>query len=219
MGLFGSHHVRILHNSFRRQRRGSGIHVVDSNHNLIKGNRVLAQRRRGILMEGGERNRVRRNRLVRNGAGITLGPGSHNVITRNHVSGGRDGIRIEKGHGNLVADNVVARRPQGGHPPRNHASLHRRRAQHRPRKSGQGQPRGWRSWSMRRTTTACLKRNVASGAGDDGFDIESRSAKLTENRARRNGDLGIAGRARRDRRRREQGERQRRPAPVHAHRV
>ena len=36
-----------------------------------------------------------------------------------------------------------------------------------------------------------LKRNVASGAKDDGFDIESRSTKLTKNRARRNADLGI----------------------------
>jgi hypothetical protein len=37
-----------------------------------------------------------------------------------------------------------------------------------------------------------LKRNVARGAGDDGFDVRSRTAKLTKNRARRNGDLGIA---------------------------
>ena len=37
-----------------------------------------------------------------------------------------------------------------------------------------------------------LRRNTARGAGDDGFDIQSRTAKLTRNRARRNGDLGIA---------------------------
>jgi hypothetical protein len=36
-----------------------------------------------------------------------------------------------------------------------------------------------------------LKRNVAVGAGDDGFDIQSRTAKLTRNRAVRNHDLGI----------------------------
>jgi parallel beta-helix repeat protein len=36
-----------------------------------------------------------------------------------------------------------------------------------------------------------LKRNVAKGAGDDGFDVDSRSTTLTKNRAVRNGDLGI----------------------------
>jgi hypothetical protein len=36
-----------------------------------------------------------------------------------------------------------------------------------------------------------LKRNVAVGAGDDGFDIQSRTGKLTGNRALRNHDLGI----------------------------
>ena len=37
-----------------------------------------------------------------------------------------------------------------------------------------------------------LKRNVAIGAGDDGFDINGPSAKLAGNRALRNDDLGIA---------------------------
>ena len=32
---------------------------------------------------------------------------------------------------------------------------------------------------------------IAAGSADDGFDIASRSAKLTRNRALRNGDLGI----------------------------
>jgi hypothetical protein len=37
-----------------------------------------------------------------------------------------------------------------------------------------------------------LRHNTARGAGDDGFDIQSHTAKLTNNEARRNGDLGIA---------------------------
>ena len=37
-----------------------------------------------------------------------------------------------------------------------------------------------------------LKGNTAKGAGDDGFDVRSRTAKLTGNRAVRNRDLGIA---------------------------
>jgi hypothetical protein len=36
-----------------------------------------------------------------------------------------------------------------------------------------------------------LKRNVAKRSGDDGFHVESHSAKLTRNRAVRNNDLGI----------------------------
>ena len=36
-----------------------------------------------------------------------------------------------------------------------------------------------------------LKGNVAKRSGDDGFDIESRSTKLTSNLAVRNNDLGI----------------------------
>ena len=48
-----------------------------------------------------------------------------------------------------------------------------------------------RSWSNAKGNHSLLKRNVASRAKDDGFDIESRSTKLTKNRARRNADLGI----------------------------
>ena len=45
---------------------------------------------------------------------------------------------------------------------------------------------------MQRTTTACWRNNTARGAGDDGFDIQSHTAKLTKNLALRNRDLGIA---------------------------
>ena len=39
--------------------------------------------------------------------------------------------------------------------------------------------------------TYVLKRNVASAAKEDGFDVESRSTKLAKNRATDNRDLGI----------------------------
>jgi hypothetical protein len=35
------------------------------------------------------------------------------------------------------------------------------------------------------------RRNVASGAKDDGFAVESRSTRLAKNRATHNADLGI----------------------------
>jgi hypothetical protein len=36
-----------------------------------------------------------------------------------------------------------------------------------------------------------LRRNIAVASGDDGFDVENRTAKLTGNRAVRNDDLGF----------------------------
>jgi hypothetical protein len=46
--------------------------------------------------------------------------------------------------------------------------------------------------TRRKTATGRLKRNAAVGARDDGFEVESRSARLTRNEGRRNGGLGIA---------------------------
>jgi parallel beta-helix repeat protein len=129
--------------------------------------------------------------VVRNDGGITLGPGSHNVITRNHVSRGRDGIRIEKGHDNLVADNVVSHARRAGirlgipHPFLGGAhNTVRGNLVKGSRVDG--------FLVNRKDNNSLLKGNTARGAGDDGFDIQSQTAKLTKNLARRNGDLGIA---------------------------
>ena len=113
LGLFDSHHIRVLNSSFRHNVH-AGIKPVGSTGSLIKGNLVAQNGDEGLLMEGGKGFRVRANRFVRNGGGITLGPGSRNVITGNRISRGHDGIRIEKGHGNLVADNVVVHARRAG---------------------------------------------------------------------------------------------------------
>jgi parallel beta-helix repeat protein len=144
----------------------------------------------GFLMEGGKRFQLRGNRFAANGGGITLGPGTRNVITKNHLSGGRDGIRVEKGHGNLIADNVV---------------VHARRAGIRlgiPHPFLGGAHNVVRGNVVRKSRVdgflvnakddhSLLKRNRATRAGDDGFDVQSRTATLTRNRAVRNHDLGI----------------------------
>ena len=123
LGVFNSDHVRVLHNSFRHNAGDHGMVMADTTDSVIKGNRFS---RNG---------RARRNSLV-------IETGSHNVIKRNHIFRGREGIRIEKGHDNLVADNVVSHARRAGHPPRNPASVHRRRCpQHSAPESGQGQPR------------------------------------------------------------------------------
>jgi parallel beta-helix repeat protein len=188
--LFGSHDVRILHNSFRNNVH-AGIVSPKSNHNLIKGNSFSKNDDEGLLIEGGKGNQVRGNRFSGNGGGITLGPGIRNVISRNRVSGGRDGIRIEQGHGNLVANNVVVDARRAGirlgipHPFLGGAdNVVRGNLVKDSRVDGY--------LVNAKDDHSLLRHNTARGAGDDGFDVESRTAKLTKNLALRNGDLGIA---------------------------
>jgi parallel beta-helix repeat protein len=187
LGLFGSDHNRILHNSIRRN-PGPGIHVGGSGNNLIKGNRFV-RNAPSVVMEEADGNRVRRNHVVR-GAGILVAPGNRNVIARNRVSGALDSIAIEKGRGNVVARNAVVdsrgagirlalvRPPIGGE----HTIVRRNRV----RRSGED---GFLVNAKDRHSV--LKRNVAIGSDDDGFDVESHSATLAGNRAIRNDDLGI----------------------------
>ena len=192
IGLFGSSHVRILHNKIGHN-PGPGIHVADSNENLIKRN-VFSRNSPGILLGGdrfqADRNQIRRNRCARNSACVLVSLGTRNVIARNRITKGGDGIAIEKGHRNLVAGNdIVGPRKNGVYlainapPIGGHDNLVRRNF---VRGSGEdafvvrGEDRHSR-----------LERNVAVGAGEDGFDVESRSTRLTRNAARRNADLGI----------------------------
>jgi large repetitive protein len=188
IGVFGSHHLRILHNKIRRN-PGPGIHVDGSNENLIKGN-VFSRNAPAILLEHADRNRVRRNRFARNSASVVAAPGTGNVIARNRISKGGDGIAIEKGHRNLVARNDIFG-------PRGHGVY---LALNRPAIGGHDnlirrnlvRGSGGDAFLVRRADRhSRLKRNVAAGARGDGFDVESRSAKLTKNRAMRNRDLGI----------------------------
>ena len=189
LGLFGSHDLRIVDNSFQRNAQ-PGIHIAfGGDDNLIKGN-LISHSSPGILMET-DRNRVRRNRFVRNDAGVIVGPGSRNVIARNRFSRDGDGIAIEKGRGNLVKRNVVVDARQDGiylgldAPPIGGVDNVVRRNE--VRRSGDD------GFDVRKKDNhSVLKRNLAVAAGDDGFDVESRSTKLTKNRAARNADLGIA---------------------------
>ena len=182
-------HVRIVKNSFRHNPH-NGLVIFQSSRNVIRGNLFSRNEDEGILMEGGERFRITRNRFMRNGGGITLGPGSRNVVAGNRISGGSDGIRVEKGHDNLVAGNTVVRTRHvgitlgirdpfigGTH------NVVRRNLVRDSRVDG--------FVVVKKDTHSLLSGNVAKGAGDDGFDVDSPSAKLTGNRAVRNADLGI----------------------------
>jgi parallel beta-helix repeat protein len=188
LGLFGSHRVRIVHSSFRRN--GLGIHVAfDSSDNLIKGNRISRNADFAIFVEA-DRNRIRRNRCVRNSACVLVAQGNANVIARNRVLRGESGLAVERGRANVIARNVIRRPRRTGiylglnNPPLggSHNIVRRNRI---------GRSAGDAFTVREEDHHSRLWRNVATGSGDDGFDIASRSAKLTRNRAWRNADLGI----------------------------
>ncbi len=189
MLFFQSHHDRILHSTFRGN-AGAGILSVKSTNTLIGGNLMSDNGAEGFFMEGGDGFQIRHNRSVRNQSGIAFGPGSDNVITRNHVSRGGNGIAVAMGHDNLIAHNVVARTDigislgvTGAGPLSGARSMVRRNLVRDSRKDGY--------FVRNKDRHSRLMGNVATGSGDDGFDIESRSARLTRNRAVDNGDLGI----------------------------
>jgi parallel beta-helix repeat protein len=187
IAVFGSRHLRILGNSFGRN--ALGMHVEDSSDILIKRNVFSRNAGFGIMMEA-DRNQVLGNRCVRNRACIIVAPGNRNVIARNRVFRDGAGIGIEKGRGNLVAGNVIVR----------------------PRRTGiylglKEPVIGGVNTVVRRNLVrgsgadafvvnaaddhSLLNGNIATGAGDDGFDIENTSTKLTRNRALRSAHLGI----------------------------
>ena len=170
LGVFGSHDLRIVGNSFRRN--GLGMHIDDSADNLIKGNVVARNSDFGIFLEA-DGNQVRGNRSIRNGVtGIVVGPGSRNVIAGNRISGGGEGIAIEKGRRNVVARNVVVGVRHDGirlgidNPPIGSTSTVVRRNV----VIASGEDGFWVAESDRR---ALLIGNVARRSGDDGFDIDS----------------------------------------------
>jgi hypothetical protein len=116
--------------------------------------------------------------------------GRGNVVAHNRISRGHDGIRVEKGRGTLVADNVIVDTRRwgitlgiyepfigGAH------NVVRGNIVRRSRVDGIA--------VVKKERHSVLIRNVVTGSGDDGFDINSRTTTLTANRARRAGDLGI----------------------------
>jgi parallel beta-helix repeat protein len=189
LGVFGSHDLRIVRNSFRRNAQ-PGVHIESSRENLFKANAVVANDDFGILLEG-DRNQVRGNRFARNGvAAIQLGPGSRNVIAGNRIRGDGEGIGIEKSRATVVVRNVI------------------RGVRHDGIRLGMWDPQigstrtlvrgnlvvgsgrdGFRVAQL--DVDALLVGNVARRSGDDGFDIDSPSARLRDNRAVASADLDV----------------------------
>jgi parallel beta-helix repeat protein len=189
LGVFGSHDLRIVGNSFRRNAQ-LGMHIEDSSENLVKGNVFVRNGDFGILMEGDD-NQLRANRSVRDGvAAIQVGPGSRNVIVGNRIHRSGEGIGLEKTRGTVVARNVVVSVRHDGirlgmwDPPLGNTRTVVRR--NLVVDSGRD---GFRV--AQRDIDALLVGNVARRSGDDGFDIDSPSARLRGNRAVASGDLDV----------------------------
>jgi parallel beta-helix repeat protein len=187
MGVFASHDIRIVDNSFSRN--GLGIHVEDSINNVIKGNIFSGNEQPGILMQA-DHNEMRTNRCHENGMCILVGGGNRNVIARNHVRGDTGGIAIEKGQHNVIARNVVVRVRRTGiflgvpeFPVGGGSNVVRRNVV-----KGSG---GDAFQVNKKDDHSVLNHNIARRAGGDGFDVQSDSARLANNRAFGNADLGI----------------------------
>jgi parallel beta-helix repeat protein len=186
MFLVGSHHVRVLRNSFRNN-GDQGIFVASASHNLIKRNRT--SRNKGlaaIFLSRANRNQVRRNRSVRDrGIGIA-DDGHRNVIARNRIARAAQAIAGGFGRHNVIAHNSIRNTEGdaitiglsevvGSVVRRNHIR-------------GAGEDGVHVMTTAKRTR---LGGNRVRHSKDDGIDVENRRTKLTKNRALRNRDLGI----------------------------
>lgn len=186
IGLFGSHDIRIVGNSFRDN--PLGMHVQDSVDNLIRGN-AFSDNGQGILLEA-DRNQVRHNRSVRDGEGVLV-LGSRNVLARNRYVRSKGAIGVEGGRRNLVVRNVVVQPERvgirlGRDEPEQIGGARNVVRRNRVIESGSD---GFVVASKEKRSV--LKRNVAVGSHGDGFDVASRSTRLVGNRAVRSGDHGI----------------------------
>jgi hypothetical protein len=200
LGLFSSHHVRVLHSSFRHN-GDMGIAVDTAAHNLIKGNLLARNRNFGIVVRGqaANGNQVRRNRAVRNGKIGVFIEGSRNVIARNRIShpfrGEATGIEVDGGNHNLITRNSIrdtegrgisvdfSRDPEVSGGPPVVGNVVRGNRIHRAGKDGVHVNPGAKH--------TLLQRNHAFGAKDDGLDANNPTTKLARNEAARNADLGI----------------------------
>jgi hypothetical protein len=108
------------------------------------------------------------NRSLRDEGGVLIEQGRGNLVTRNVVvRARRDGIHLGfEGSGLPSADNVVRRNVVRG-------------------------SRGDAFMVASPDRHSFLGGNLAIAAAGDGFDIDSPSAKLRDNRAVRNAELGI----------------------------
>ncbi len=196
LALVGSGHARVERNTVAGN-GSQGIQVVaGSDHNLVARNRVFGNLHAGIGVEG-DRNRITRNTVSRNGDNVIIA-GNHNVTSRNRISdavgcpeGCGFGISMERGSGNRFTRNLVTRARNGIRVDAFEGTTARTLIERNVVRDASVDGIVVDLEHAGPVSATVLRRNLVTGSGDDGIDVESTSTTLTRNTARRNGDLGI----------------------------
>jgi len=177
-----------------------GFFIVGLDDSRIEENSIGGnlERESGILLDHGNRNIFRNNRLSGNQDGIVVS-GDGNIVVGNWLTGPLEcpeecgfGIAVQGGTGNVVEGNVVLRFHQAGiaaaafeqfgGPPTVGTTI-RRNVVRGPAVDG--------LLVEATASDTVLEHNIAVGAGDDGIDVDSAATTVTGNLAVHNGDLGI----------------------------
>ena len=168
--IFRSARTRVQGSSASRNGVGNsrpGIALAESDNNRITGNTMSGNGDLGLFMAASDHNLIRQNRARRNPEGGMIIEGDRNEIVRNRVVRGGGGILITiVNRGGRAVGNVV-----------------RRNVVRNVRASGISVDP-----VPKRTL---ITGNLVVGAGRAGLAIGSRTSTITENRAVRNGGLGI----------------------------
>jgi parallel beta-helix repeat protein len=194
-----SDHVAIEANSFHGN-AGEGIALQEASESHVAGNTVSHNGGAGIFLDAADTNQVSGNFASHNGDGIGV-IGNANTITGNHVAdtsgckkGCGYGISLEAGAGNLIAQNDVRRTSRDGIRidaffPELPTVDNVVRDNLVSEATVDGLSIGTEGPGI--VSGTLIERNVATGSGDDGFDIRRPAATLTANTANDNFDLGI----------------------------
>jgi parallel beta-helix repeat protein len=197
--IFDSDHLALTGNTvFGNGDIGFFVSGLDDSRfdgNALGGN---LERETGILLDHGNRNVFSHNGVSGNEDGIIVS-GDGNTVVGNLLTGPLDcpeecgfGIGVQGGTGNVVESNVVNRFHQAGiqvasfeefgGPPTVGTTIRGNVV------------RGATVDGLLVAATVSdtvLDRNIATGAGDDGIDVDSAATTLARNLAAHNGDLGI----------------------------
>jgi len=194
-----SDHVAIEANGFEGN-SGEGIVLNESSESHVAGNTVSDNGGAGIFLDAANTNQVSSNFASHNGDGIGV-IGNANTITDNQVADTSDckkgcgyGISLEAGAGNLIAQNDVRRSLRDGIRidaffPELPTVDNVVRGNVVSEATIDGLSIGTEGPGT--VSGTLIEGNVATGSGDDGFDIRRPAATLTANTANDNFDLGI----------------------------
>ena len=174
--LFRSARAHVQGSSASRNGVGNsrpGIALIESDNNWVAGNTMSRNGDLGLFLEASDHNLIRHNSARRNPEGGMIIEGNRNEIVRNRVVRGGGGIQITTvGRGGTSVGNVIRRnvvrnvRPAGisvDRPPPNRTPIRR----------------------------TLISRNLVVGSEGAGIIVGSRSTTIANNRALRNGGLGI----------------------------